>query len=102
MQGFGVADQGGELNGVGNAAGHPATDDFAQQARNILTGNFRQAVLAAELLVNDTVAGRQWRNGDIPLPARLPRRPATFRRQTANPVSENLHATEYEDGEMRT
>jgi hypothetical protein len=98
-------------------------DDFVQQARNILTGNFRQAVLAAEGLVNGT-PGRenplpgppltrdqvaqllrqrtQRGNVDVPLPAPLPRRQATFRRQTANPVSGNRHAAENQDGEMRT
>jgi hypothetical protein len=120
MQGLGVAEGGNGLIGAGNVASGHMNDDFVQQARNILTGNFRQAVLAAEGLVNGT-AGRenplpgpplprdqllrqrtQRRNVDVPLPAPLPRRQATFRRQTANPVGGNRHAAENQDGEVRT
>jgi hypothetical protein len=106
MQVLGVAEEGNGLPGVRNAASRHINDDFVQQARNILTGNFRQAVLAAEGLVNGTARGREnpvpgpplprdpvaqllrqpnpRRNGDVPLPAPLPRRQATFRRQTVN------------------
>jgi hypothetical protein len=120
MQGLGVAEEDNGPIGAGNAAGRHVNDDFVQQARNILTGNFRQAVLEAEGLVNGT-PGRenplpgpplfrdqvahllrqqnQRRNGDVPLPAPLPRRQGTFRRQTANPVGGNRHAAANQDGE---
>jgi len=118
MQVLGVAEEDNGFIGVGNAASRHMNGDFFQQARNILTGNFRQAVLAAEGLVNGTVAGRenplpglplprdlqqqtQRGNGNIPLPAPFPRRQATFRRQTADPASGNRHAAENQDGEMR-
>jgi hypothetical protein len=123
MQGLGAAEEDNGFIGVGNAGSHHMNDDFFQQARNILTGNFRQAVLAAEGLVNGTVNGRenplpglplphdpvtqllrqqtQRGNGDIPLPAPFPRRQATFRRQNANPASGNRHAAGNRDGEMR-
>lgn len=120
MQGLGVAEEDNGPIGAGNAAGRHVNDDFVQQARNILTGNFRQAVLEAEGLVNGT-PGRenplpgppllrdqvahllrqqtQRRNGDVPLPAPLPRRQGTFRRQTANLVGGNRHAAANQDGE---
>ena len=112
MQGLGVAEEDNGFIGVGNAASRHIDDDFVQQARNILTGNFRQAVLAAEGLVNGAVMegenplpGLRQRSqrgiGDIPLPAPLPRRQGTFRRQSANPASGNRHAVENQDGEMR-
>lgn len=108
MQGLGVAEEDNGFIGVGNAASRHLNGDFFQQARNILTGNFREAVLAAEGLVNGTVTGREnplpgLRGiGDIPLPALLPRRQGTFRRQSANPASGNRRAAaENQDGEIR-
>ena len=113
MEVLGVEDEGHGVIGVGNAAVHHMNDDFVQQARNILTGNFRQARLAAEGLVNGTVTGREnplpglplprnqtaellrqqieRRNRDVPLPAPLPRRQTTFRRPSANPASGRRH-----------
>jgi hypothetical protein len=123
MQVLGVAEEDNGPNGVGNAASRHINEDFFQQARNILTGNFRQAVLEAEGLVNgtprrenpllrppllpDQVAHHlrqqtQRRDGDVPLPAPLPRRQGTFRRRTANLVSGNRHAAANQDGEMPT
>jgi hypothetical protein len=120
MQVVGLAEEDNGFIGVGNAASRHMDNDFLQQARNILTGNFRQAALAAEGLFNGTVTGgenplpglplprdqflrqqAQRGNGNIPLPAQLPRRQATFRRQTANPASGNRHAAENPDGEIR-
>ncbi|KAF7504037.1 hypothetical protein GJ744_002866 [Endocarpon pusillum] len=52
-------DNPGQLLGVGNAAEHFLNHDFRQQARGILTGNFRQAARAAERLLNGAVTGRE-------------------------------------------
>jgi hypothetical protein len=123
MEVLGVEEVDHGFIGVGNAADHHMNDDFVQQARNILTGNFRQAVLAAEGLVSGAVTGRenplpglplprhrttqllrqqsQRRNGDVPLPAPLPRRQATFGRQSANPAIGHRHAPEVQEGDAR-
>lgn len=109
--------------GVGNAANHHMNDDFVQQVRNILTGDFRQAGLAAERLVNGTITGRenplpglplprnqttrllrqqsQRRNGDIPLPVPLPRRRVASRRQSVNPTRARPHEGDDGEGEGR-
>lgn len=52
-------DNPGQVFGIGNAAEHFLNHDFRQQARNILTGNFRQAAQAAEGLLNGAVTGRE-------------------------------------------
>lgn len=49
----------GQIFGIGNAADHFLNDDFRQQTRNFLTGNFRQAARAAEGLLNGAVTGRE-------------------------------------------
>lgn len=45
--------------GLGNAADHFFNQAFGPQARNILTGNFRQAARAAEALLNGPLPGRE-------------------------------------------
>jgi IBR domain, a half RING-finger domain len=49
----------GQVFGIGNAADHFLNQDFRQQARDILTGNFGQAARAAERLLNGAVNGRE-------------------------------------------
>jgi hypothetical protein len=93
MEGLGIEDH--PLVGLRNAAAYHRNDDFVQQPRNTLTGNFRQAALVAEGLVNDTITRKdnplpgltlprnqgtqllrqrsQRQNGDVPLPAPLPK-----------------------------
>jgi hypothetical protein len=121
MEAVGVEELDHGFMGVGNATGHHMNDDFVQQARNALTGNFRQGALAAEGLVHGIVTGRQnplpdlplprnqttpfWRhqsqrrNEDVPLPPPFPRRQGTFRRQSSIPTSSHRHAPEDQGGE---
>ena len=74
-------DNPGQLLGVGNAAGHFLNHDFRQQARDILTGNFRQAARAAEGLLNGAVTGRE--NPLPPAPFELDAPAHTTANQTA-------------------
>jgi hypothetical protein len=121
MEVLGVEEVDHGFNGLGNAAGHHTDDAFVQRVRNILTSNFRQATRAAEELANSTGTGREnpfadlplppnqttqfWRHqserrdGDVPLPALLPRRQGTFRRHNSNPASRHRHAPEDQGGE---
>ena len=123
MEVLGVEEEENGLIGVGNSAGHHMNDDFVQRARNILTGPFRQAHLAAEGLVSGTVTGRenplpglplprnqttqllrqqgQRREGDVPLPAPFPRRQAAVRRQSADPASGHRHTLDDREGGRR-
>jgi IBR domain, a half RING-finger domain len=71
----------GQLFGIGNAAEHFLNHDFRQQARDILTGNFRQAARAAEDLLNGAVTGRE--NPLPPAPFELDAPAATAANQTA-------------------
>ena len=109
MEVLGVEEEDNGFIGIGNAAGHHMNDDLVQRARNILTGPFRQAHLAAEGLVNGIVTGREnplpglplprnqttqllrqqspGREGDVPLPAPFLRRQPTVRRQSADPAN---------------
>jgi hypothetical protein len=110
MAALGLEEIGRGFMGMGNAGNH---DDFVQEARNILTGGFRQAGPAAERLFNGTAPDREsplqglplprdhGRNQDVPLPARLPRH-GTFRRQTANPTNRHRYAPEEQEGEKLT
>lgn len=53
---------------LGNQAGHHMNEDFVPLARNILTGNFRGARLAAEDLINGRMTGRENPLTGMPLP----------------------------------
>lgn len=71
----------GNVIGIGNAADHFLNHDFRQQARDILTGNFRQAARAAEGLLNGVVTGRE--NPLPPAPFELNAPAANAANQTA-------------------
>ena len=55
----GLGDGPGGYFGIGNARPHFLNEDFRHRARNILTGNFRQAAREAEGLLNGLVTGRE-------------------------------------------
>ena len=78
-------DNPGHVFGLGNAADHFLNHDFRQQARNILTGNFRQAARAAEVLLNGAVTGRE--NPLPPAPFELDAPAANAANQTAQLLS---------------
>lgn len=110
--------------GMGNTGNPPMHNDFVQEARNILTGDFRQAGPAAERLFNGPVPGRDnplpglplprnhatqplrqhshRRNEDVPLPTPLARRHGALRRQAANPADRHRHAPEEQEDEQFT
>ena len=121
MEVLGV-DQDNDFVALGNQAGHHMNEDFVQQARDILTGGFRQARLAAEGLINGTVTGREnplpgmplprnetirqlrqqsHRRNEVPLPAPLPRRPSTARRQNASVMDSRQQNAEEPERERR-
>lgn len=105
MEVLGVREDDNNVVGVGILARHHMNEDFV---RTLLTGNFRQARLAAEGLVNGTVTGRENPLPGMPLPRDqtrqllrqqsqrmntdgvpaplAPRRPRTHRRQSGNDV----------------
>jgi hypothetical protein len=117
MEVLGIEEEDYPITDLGNAAAYHKNDDFIQQTLNTLPGAFREAVLVAEGLVDGTITGKEnplpgvplprnqatqllWQlsqrqNGDVPLPAPLPRGQATFRRESvkydttalAHPVS---------------
>ena len=70
-----LAGQPNQMNvyGIGNAAGHFVNQDFRQQARELLSGNFRAAARAAEGLLNGTITGRE--NPLPPAPFEVPPMP---------------------------
>jgi hypothetical protein len=54
-----LRDDPGNVIGIGNVTDHFLNQDFRQQARDILTGNVRQAARAAEGLLSGVVTGRE-------------------------------------------